>query len=113
MTTANKNVKPKTRKKKKRRKLTPFMKLVCYGLIAGSIYLFYSAGRELYTTFQLRQELSEVQQKLQEIQDENLLLNEEKQKLQDPNYVQNYVRGKYMISKTDEQIFYLPENEKK
>ena len=113
MTVPNTTVKKKTVVKKKKRKLTPLMKLFCYALIAGSVFLLYSAGTELYSTLKLRSELSEVQQKLQEIQDENLLLNEEKQKLQDPNYVQNYVRGKYMISKSDEQIFYLPENDKK
>ena len=112
MTTVNTTVRKKPAKKK-RRKLTPIMKLLCYAMIAFSLFLLYSAGQQLASTLSLQKELSEVQEKLQEIQDENMLLNEEKQKLQDPNYVQNYVRGKYMISKSDEQIFYLPENDNK
>ena len=55
-------------------------------------------------------ELSEVQEKLQEVQDENTYLTNEKTKLQDPDYVQSYARGNYMLTKDGEQIFYLPEN---
>ena len=44
------------------------------------------------------------------MQDENTYLTNEKTKLQDPDYVQSYARGNYMLTKDGEQIFYLPEN---
>ena len=52
----------------------------------------------------------EVEEKLEKVQLENERLNKEKEKLQDPDYVQSYARGNYMLSKDGEQIFYLPES---
>ena len=43
----------------------------------------------------------------------NNYLNSEKEKLQDPDYVETYARGKYQLSKNGEQIFYLPEKSDK
>lgn len=61
-------------------------------------------------TVSLQKQLADIQIKLQEVEDQNKYLNNEKQKLQDPDYVENYARGNYMLSKDGEQIFYLPEN---
>ena len=99
--------------KKKKRKLAPITKFMCLILILMSCYMLYSVGREIYTTFRLHKELSEVELKLQEVQDENTYLSNEKTKLQDPDYVQSYARGNYMLTKDGEQIFYLPENTNK
>lgn len=99
----------KTGKTKKKR-LTPVMKLLCLGLIAVSCWMFVEVGREVYTTITLQQQLSEVQAQLQKVQDENSYLTSEKEKLQDPDYVASYARGSYLLSKDDEQIFYLPES---
>ena len=100
----------KKRKKKKSRRLTPVMKLICIALICVSIYLLYSVGREVVTTLELRRQLAEVEEKLEKVQLENERLNKEKEKMQDPDYVQSYARGNYMLSKDGEQIFYLPES---
>ena len=97
--------------KKKRRRLTPFTKFLCLIVLCAGGYLLYFVGIEVLTTLKLRKDLVEVEQKLQEVQDENSYLNREKQKLQDPDYVQNYARGNYMLSKDGEQIFYLPEDD--
>ncbi len=102
-----------TTPKKKKKKLTPIIKLFLVLMAGASIYFLYSVGQELMTTFQLRRQLAEVQEKLQEVQDESTYLNKQKEKLQDPDYVQSYARGNYMLSKTGEQIFYLPENDNK
>ena len=75
-----------TRKKvkKKRRKLTPIMKLVCIIMIGASIWMLYRVGTEILTTIRLREELAEVQEKLQDVQDENGRLVKEKEKLTNP-----------------------------
>ncbi len=96
--------------KKKKRRLAPITKFFCLILVLMSAYMLYSVGGEVLTTFRLHKELSEVQEKLQEVQDENTYLTNEKTKLQDPDYVQSYARGNYMLTKDGEQIFYLPEN---
>ena len=93
--------------------MTPFNKLLCAVLIVASGFMLYAAIQEASTTLKLQQQLSDVQAKLQEVQDENKYLNSEKEKLQDPDYVETYARGKYQLSKNGEQIFYLPENRNK
>ena len=99
--------------KKKKRKMTPFLKFLCFALIAVSIYLLAQVGREFYTTVTLRRQLEEVQEKYQQVMDENSYLVTERAKLEDPEYIQSYARGNYMLSKDGEQIFYLPEKEDK
>lgn len=102
--------KTKKTKKKKNRRLTPVTKLICVVLIGVSVWLLYSVGREVMTTIELRRQLAEVEEKLQKVQAENERLNNEKEKLKDPDYVQSYARGNYILSKDGEQIFYLPES---
>ena len=103
----------KVQKKKKKRKMTPFLRLICYIVIVASVFLLVEVAREIYTTVELRKQLVEVQQKYQEVQDESAYLLKEREKLADPDYVQSYARGNYMLSKEGEQIFYLPENDNK
>lgn len=102
--------KTKKTRKKKNRKLAPVTKLICVVLIGISAWLLYSVGREVMTTIELRRQLAEVEEKLEKVQAENERLNKEKEKLRDPDYVQSYARGNYMLSKDGEQIFYLPES---
>ncbi|MCI6515470.1 MAG: septum formation initiator family protein [Bulleidia sp.] len=101
------------KKAAKKRKLTPFTKFICVAMILASGFMLFAVVQEGMTTLQLQQQLSEVQSKLQEVQDENRYLTNEKEKLQDPDYVETYARGKYQLSKDGEQIFYLPENTEK
>ncbi|NCB32260.1 MAG: septum formation initiator family protein [Erysipelotrichia bacterium] len=93
--------------------MTPFLKFICFVMIAFSIGLLVEVGREVYTTIELKKQLTISQAKYQEVQDESAYLSSEKDKLQDPDYVQSYARGNYMLSKDGEQIFYLPENTNK
>lgn len=99
----------KTVKRKKKRKLTPVVKLLCIVMIGISLFFLFSFGREVMTTLRLRKNLAEVREKLQVVEDENTYLTDQKAKLQDPDYVESYARGNFMLSKDGEQIFYLPE----
>jgi len=101
------------KKKKQKRKLTPIMRLLCLVFIGISAWLLYGVAKEVYTTVTLKSELAAVEDKLQEVQDENKRLTDQKEKLQDPDYMESYARGNYMLSKSGEQIFYLPENTSK
>ena len=101
------------KKKKQKRKMTPFLRLICYLIIAASVFLLVEVAKEIYTTVELKKQLAEVQQKYQEVQDESAYLLQEREKLTDPDYVQSYARSNYMLSREGEQIFYLPENEDK
>ncbi|MBR4446343.1 MAG: septum formation initiator family protein [Solobacterium sp.] len=99
--------------RKKVRKMTPINKLLTLILFCFSGWFLYQVGQELFTMVTLRSQLAEVEAKLQEVKDENNYLVDQKAKLQDPDYVESYARGNYMLSRDGEQIFYLPENEKK
>ena len=102
----NKNAKVVVTRKRTPKK--PIAKLLSYLAIGLSIYLIYGVGMELMTTFELKQQLETVEQELAVIKEENTQLTSQKVKLEDPDYVQNYARGNYMLSKEGEQIFYLP-----
>ncbi len=110
-----KNKKKKKQKKQKKqinglpiaRRILPLI------LLPLSAMMIYSAVNEIMTTVKLNQQLAEVQAKLQEVKDENTYLTQQKEKLQDPDYVESYARGNYQLSKDGEQIFYLPENTNK
>ncbi|NLC96994.1 MAG: septum formation initiator family protein [Erysipelotrichaceae bacterium] len=99
--------------KKKKKQLTPIFKLFLLMLFALGIYFSYRVIKEVYTTIQLRSQLAKVEVQLREIQDENLYLTSQKEKLEDPDYVQSYARGNYMLTKDGEEIYYLPANEDK
>jgi cell division protein DivIC len=113
MNTRKKQINAKPKPKKKRRKLTPVMKLLCVGMLVLSAYLLVKIGQTVYTTYKLSAQLSDVQAKLEEVQSENDSLTAEKEKLQDPDYVESYARSNYNLSKSGEQIFYLPEDSSK
>lgn len=106
--------KKQVKKKKSQKKTRPWVRVlasVCF--LAVSVFLLYTVINEVMTTVKLHQQLAEVQAKLQEVEDENTYLTQQKEKLQDPDYVESYARGNYQLSKEGEQIFYLPENSNK
>jgi cell division protein DivIC len=110
-TVKRKKVEKPVKKKPAKKKMTPFLKLVCFVLIGVSVYLLYRVFLEVYTTISLKRQLAVVEEKYQEVLDENEYLTRERAKLEDPDYVASYARGNYLLSKDDEQIFYLPEDE--
>ena len=101
----------KTKKKKNKRKLTPISKLLCLIVIGISSYGIWIGVNEILIYQNLKEELKEANTRYQEVKDENSYYTSEKEKLQDPDYIQSYARGNYMLSKDGEQIFYLPEKD--
>lgn len=99
-------------KRKKKRKLTPVVKLICFAIIGLSFYLIYLSFNEFVTMIELKSDLTDVQEQLQQVQDENTYLTSQRDKLQDPDYVQSYARGNYMLTKEGENIYYLPGKDK-
>lgn len=66
------------------------------------------AGDDLLMTFHLKQEISNNEQMITDLQDQKDGLAQQKTNLEDPDYVKRYARGKYMVSKPGEQVFKLP-----
>ncbi len=97
-----------TKKTKRRRIKGPVLRAISFVVIAVSCFMIYGVAREVMNTMELKNQLDDVKQRLETIQAENEQLTSQQEKLQDPNYVQSYARGNYMLSKEGEQIFYLP-----
>lgn len=84
--------------------------MVCVVLLGASAFFVYNIVQEGVTTFTLQVDINEAKAQLAQLKNENGTLVDQKEKLEDDNYVKNYARGEYMISKEGEQIFHLPSN---
>ncbi|MGL5978553.1 MAG: FtsB family cell division protein [Erysipelotrichaceae bacterium] len=99
--------KKKTNKKMKRYARSAF-KLFAIAIIAFCGFQVYG---DVSTTMQLRAEKQEAEQIVLSLASQKEILSEEIQKLEDPEYVKRYARGKYMVTKDGEQVFKLPSKE--
>lgn len=102
---------PKETKKanaKRRRKKSPLKKLISFAVIIFSCYLFYAASQDVMIMLNLKGEIAAHNADISELTAKKKSLSEQKTKLEDPNYVVRYARDKFLVSKTDEQIFKFP-----
>lgn len=95
-------------KKRKTKRLKSTLKLILIVAMAGMLF---QVIQQIRTNLTLKSQLADAKKKLQEVKDQNSQLNSEKEKLQDPDYIQSYARSNYMLSKDGEQIFYLPKKD--
>lgn len=98
--------------KRKRKPRKAFVQIISLVVICISAYLIYGVVKEVITTIDLKKQLEFVEGELAKVQEENASLTSQKEKLEDPGYVESYARGNYMLSKDGEQIFYLPDETK-
>lgn len=102
----------KKKKSQVRKKRSSFSKFVSLVVIGFSFFLLFGVGKEVLTTMELKKQVAVVQQELEKVQDENKYLTLQRDKLEDPAYVQSYARGSFLLSKEGEQIFCLPPSDK-
>ncbi len=100
-------------RKKSKRKARPVVSLFMLGLFTLGCVLIALVIKEVYTTFDLWQSIEDTEIEFENISDENDYLTAQRDKLKDPNYVEDYARGNYMLSRDGETIFYLPSDENK
>lgn len=77
-------------------------------MIGIMIYMYYQMTREIKTTFSLLSDVRESERELAQLEAEKESLELQKEKLTDENYVSSVARGKYLITKENEQIYVLP-----
>ncbi len=79
-------------------------------LTAMALIVFFGVQivKDLGTTLQLQKEKKDAQEVVALLESQKTQLSEELQKLEDPEYVKRYARGKYMVTKDGEQVFKLP-----
>lgn len=80
--------------------------------LGASVILFRPVVEEVINTIQLKQSIQEVETQLLELEAQNSTLQDQKTKLEDPEYVKSYARATYMLTKEGEQIYYLPKEGK-
>ena len=101
--------KKKTKKKfKKSAGRTILTWLVSLLMIGGVVFFAISINKEVKTTFSLSAELAEVKAELEALEKEKEELTIRREKLTDENYISSVARGKYLIFKENEQVYYLP-----
>ncbi len=96
-------------KKKTRKVRHAIINVLMVGVFITAVYLLFQVALEIIATVQLNNQLTQVEEHLEEIQNEHQYLSEQKDKLLDPEYVKNYARAGFMLSKDGEQIFFLPQ----
>ena len=97
----------KIRRNKKTKKTVKKTILNCFVVVIMIFMCFVfwkNIAKEVNTTFELKAAVNETKAELS-----NLLAEKEQEKLLDENYVTSVARGKYLITKGDEQVYSLPE----
>ena len=98
----------KSKKRSMRRVVSSLKSAV---LVFFSCLFVWNVVNELHTTQQLQQDLSEARELASEILSETEMLEDQKEKLQNPEYVKRYARGKLLVSQDGEQVFSLEGDE--
>ena len=97
------------KKTKKSKPLGKFIKfLISVLMIFVMIYMYYQMTKEIKTTFSLLRDVKESEKEIAKLEAEKESLELQKEKLTDENYVSSVARGKYLITKENEQIYVLP-----
>ncbi len=81
--------------------------LVTLVVLTISGYFLYQAGSDIVSTLKLTSQVKDSQKQIELLEEENKMLINQKNKLQDPEYIKSYARGAYMLSKNGEQIFHI------
>ncbi len=97
---------PKTKKKAKKRLLgLSCLFLILLGVLVASVF------KDWLTIFKNKNERVVLAGKYDTLLEDEIKLNSELNKLQDPEYVTRYIREKYLYSKDGEVIIRIPEEE--
>ncbi len=81
--------------------------LTVFFLITSGLILKEAVG-EVMRSSKTKEDLVLIEKEIKTLEEENKELESLKVKLNDSNYVQNYARGKHLMSKSEEQVFSLP-----
>jgi Septum formation initiator len=105
---------PKTvqKRRKKKKKTNIFVRvIICLVCLGGIGFFGYEIFKESMRTYTLTTEIDYSKDQIEKLKAENSRLVDQKEKLQDENYIKNLARGEFLLSKDGEQIFHLPNSE--
>lgn len=78
-------------------------------MFISSIFFLMDIYQEIIITLDLRKQLDLIEERYNIILQENEALRDHKGRLNDPDYVKNFARAGFMLSREGEQIFFLPQ----
>ncbi|TMW69948.1 FtsB family cell division protein [Alteribacter natronophilus] len=96
-------------KRRRRKGLVRRMSIFAVLMTAGLIFTVYTLFSQHSTMQQQENEQAELTQQLAELEQEELALREEKELLQDYDYIAEIARRDYFLSKPGETLFQLPQ----
>lgn len=92
-----------------KRKMRTVPKVIIFLFFLSTFgYFGYNIVTKVSETFRYQETMKNQQQKIKELEEEETLLQEEKTKLENPEYLERYARGKFLLSKENEQILRFP-----
>lgn len=97
--------------KKKQKQYRPMKKFISVFMFMIACFLTYMSAKEIVTTIQLKQEIEETRLEIEALQEQQAILEDQKEKFSDEEYVKRYARGKYLLSKEGETLYKLNDKE--
>ena len=82
--------------------------LICVVLFMASAFCITSGISKILTTIEINNSIEDDKQKSKELTEQLDELNEEKTNLTNPEYLEYLARGKYLVTKSGEQVFKFP-----
>ena len=100
---------------KKRVPKTSKKRLIVFGTCSVIIigYFIFNLGYNIYNLYKLKKSENNYSSNLTELKRQEKILNQEIEKLQDPEYIAKYARKNYAYSKNGEYIIKIKDDEKK
>lgn len=96
-------------KGKSKRKLSATTRIfICAILIMATAFLTWSGIQDLKTTAEIKLSIEKNKKKSAELDETQSELEDTKQKLTNPDYIEYIARGKYLVTKEGEQVFKFP-----
>ena len=100
--------------KKKRRKQSKGKSKFLIALVVFAIFaMIYSGAREIKTTMDIRMSIEENKKESVALDERKQELENTKENLTNPDYIEYLARGKYLVTKDGEQVFKFKNDENK
>lgn len=84
--------------------------VIYFGLIASIVFFAINIYAKFEETLKYQTLESQQNEKIKQLEEDEQFLKEEKAKLENPDYILRYARGKFLLSGEGETIIKLPSN---
>lgn len=84
--------------------------IVYIGIIASIVFFAINIYTKFEETLKYQTLKTQQEEKIEQLQEDEKLLKEEKEKLENPDYILRYARGKFLLTGEGETIIKLPAN---